>query len=228
MLSPFTLSQDSDKLTALYLDAVLLKDFFVKAKGSERLGIIRLWITEGIPYAFRDNPLLYEAARTFIARQVNVHTKEVTIVGSGRIGYSLKKKEWGRKFTPLYSDLDFTIISNDLYKNLVNDFQKWVGDIHTRKTRPENISQMDGWLKAIKTVNNNIPKGYINTKQLYSNKEGNYPTVKKCNSTMWMLNKILAQTASAPQISGVSIRVYSDWRACVRQLQNNFEDALIW
>src|SRR3989338_4203942 len=136
MIYPFTLSQNSDKLTDLYLDSVLLKDFFVKAKESERLGIIRLWITEGIPYAFKDNPLLYEEIRTFIAKRVNVHTKEVTLVGSGRTGYSLKKKEWGRKFTPPNSDLDFTIISNDLYKKLVADFQKWVNDFHTRKIKP--------------------------------------------------------------------------------------------
>ena len=188
MIYPFTLSQNSDKLTDLYLDSVLLKDFFVKAKESERLGIIRLWITEGIPFAFKDNPLLYEEIRAFIAKGVNVHTKEVTLVGSGRIGYSLKKKEWGRKFTPPNSDLDFTIISNDLYKKLVADFQKWVNDFHTRKIKPLDIQQMNTWLNAIKTVDDNIPKGYINTKQLFSNK--NYPTVRKCNFTMRKLKKI--------------------------------------
>jgi len=225
MIFPFTLSKDSDKLIDSYPDSTLLKDFFIKANESERYGIIRLWITEGIPFAFKNNPLLYEEIRAFIARGVNVHTKEVTLVGSGRIGYSLKKKVWGKEFTPS-SDLDFTIISNDLYKNLVNDYQKWVSDFHSRKIIPFSAQQTKTWIDAIRTVDENIPKGFINTKNLFSNV--NYSTVKKCNYTMWKLQERLAHTSNAPKISDVSIRVYSNWRACIKQLQTNFKVALIW
>lgn len=225
IILPFTLTKDSEKLIALYPDSNLLKEFFIKATDSERFGIIRLWITEGIPYAFRDNPLLYEEIRSFIAKGVNAHTKEVTLVGSGRIGYSLKKKVWGKKFTSA-SDLDFTIISNDLYGNLVKDYQAWVNDFRTKQIIPSNPQQTKNWLDAITTVNENIPNGFINTKHLFSNIK--YPTIKKCNYTMGMLQDKLKTTASAPKISDVSIRVYSDWKACVTQLQKNFKVALVW
>lgn len=222
----FSLKQESEKLTAVYLDPVLLKDYFTKARDSERYGIIRLWITEGIPFAFKDNPLLYEEIRSFIATGIGVHTKEVTIVGSGRTGYSLTKRKWGNPFVPTTSDLDFVIISNDLFKKLVIDFQKWVSDFHSRKTVPLDATQTRSWLNAIATVHRNIPKGYINTRQLFSNYS--YPVVKQCNLTMRRLKDKIHLTPSAPSISDVSIRVYASWKYCIKQLDESFKVALIW
>ncbi|MBI3520156.1 MAG: hypothetical protein HY062_12490 [Bacteroidetes bacterium] len=225
IISPFTLTQESEKLIDLYPDSELLKDFFIKASESERFGIIRLWMTEGIPFAFKENPLLYEEIRSFIAKGINVNTKEVTLVGSGRIGYSLKKKVWGKKFSSA-SDLDFTVISNDLYSNLVQDYQKWVNDFRLKKIIPFSPEQTKNWLEAIATIDANIPNGFINTKNLFSNIK--YPTVRKCNYTMSLLQGKLQTTANAPKISDVSVRVYSNWKSCVTQLQKNFKVALIW
>lgn len=223
---PFSLSPNSQNLKGVYPTPQEIKDVFKNASEVERYGIIRLWITEGIPYAFKDEPLIYEEIREFISRGVNVHSKEVTLVGSGRIGYSLKKKVWGKIFTKS-SDLDFTIISNELYSKLVNDFKKWVGDIESKKLEPKTVNELKGWLGSIEVVDRNIPQGFIYTKNLLP--YNGYSTVRQCYSTMNMLKEKLAQTKSAPKISDVSIRVYSDWKSCVRQLQINFKTALdLW
>ena len=223
---PYILSEHSTLLKDVYPKAEDIKNVFTKSNESERHGIIRLWITEGIPFAFKDNPLLYEEMRAFIAKGVNVNPKEVTLVGSARIGYSLKKKVWGQDFTNK-SDLDFTIISNDLYKNLISDFQKWTGDYASGKIIPHNTNQNKNWLKSIATVDENIPKGYINTKNLFSHT--NYPTVKGCYRTMTKLKERLEITESSPSVSDASIRVYSNWKTCIRQLEINFKTALdLW
>lgn len=226
MIIPFSLSSKSLTIKGIYPTSKEIMDVFTNASEVERHGIIRLWITEGIPYAFKDEPLIYEAIREFISNGVNVHSKEVTLVGSGRIGYSLKKKVWGKTFTNS-SDLDFTIISNNLYSNLVNDFKKWVSDIESNKLKPRTVNELKGWLGSIEAVDRNIPKGFIYTKNLLPYSD--YPTVRKCYGTMSQLKERLAKTENVPKVSDASIRVYSDWKSCIRQLQINFKTALdLW
>lgn len=223
---PFVLNEHSELLKGVYPNSEEIKNVFTKASQSERLGIIRLWITEGIPFAFKEKPLLYEEMRVFISKGVNVNPKEITLVGSARIGYSLKKKVWGKAFT-CRSDLDFTIVSGALYKKLVADFQKWTGDFSTGKIIPKSKSQTENWLKSIFTVNQNIPKGFINTKDLFSHYH--YATVKNCYRTMTQLKERLEITNNSPSIADASIRVYSDWTACTKQIEINFKTALgLW
>lgn len=226
MIFPFVLNEHSGLLKGVYPNSEDIKNVYTKSSRTERHGIIRLWITEGIPFAFKNYPLLYEEMRAFISEGVNVHPKEITLVGSARIGYSLKKKVWGKTFTNK-SDLDFTIVSNDLYKSLISDFQKWTGDFSSRKIIPNSKAQNQNWLNSIITVNQNIPKGYINTKDLHPHP--NYPSVKNCYRTMTTLKRRLEVTENFPSIADASIRVYSNWKACTRQLEINFKTALdLW
>jgi len=226
MVFPFIVTETSKHLLGAYPDSEQIKDVYTNASESERYGIIRLWITEGIPFAFKENPLLYEEIRRFIADGVKVHPKEITLVGSGRIGYSLKKKVWGREFTKT-SDLDFTIISNDLFTKLVSDFKKWVGDIESKKIIPRSPNELRGWLGSIEAVHKNIPQGFIYTKNLLP--YNNNPTVRICYNIMGKLQDRLSTTANAPRISDISVRVYSGWKTCIRQIQINFKSALdLW
>lgn len=220
---PLNLSPESVILKDLYPSHVLLKDVYCKINNNERLGVIRLWITEGIPYAFKDYPLLYEEIRAFIAKGVSVHTKEVTLVGSARIGYSLSEKEWGRKFNN-NSDLDFTIISNDLYERIVQDFQKWTRDLESRRITPKDYKEMLTWINNIEYLDQKIPRGFIQLKLLPYHI--NYPEVKKYYDTIWLLKKKLIDTPIAPNISKASIRVYSSWKTCINQIKINFSYAL--
>ena len=225
-INPFILSPETSNLKELYPDASFLKDIYTKTNSTERLGIIRLWITEGIPYAFKEHPLLYEEIREFIANGINVHTKDITIVGSARIGYSLSKHEWGRPFNS-NSDFDFTIVSNDLYKAIVGDFQRWVKDIELKRTLPKDVTEMSVWLSNINYLDKKIPTGFIQVKFIPYLK--NYTTVKKCYDTIWLLKKKLDVTQTAPRVSDASIRVYSSWKACIHQLQINIKSALeLW
>jgi hypothetical protein len=226
MIFPFTIKESSKQLVEIYPPSDKVKDVFSNATENERYGIIRLWITEGIPYAFKENPLLYEEIRTFVAKGVKVHPKEVTLVGSARIGYSLKPKVWGRNFTK-DSDLDFTIISNELYTRLVKDFQKWVGDIESRRIIPRTPNQLKSWLGSIETLNLNINKGFIYTKNLFPHRS--YPTVAQSYSTMNNLKDRLSATPNCPKLSDLSIRIYSSWNTCIRQIQINLKSSLnLW
>jgi hypothetical protein len=223
---PFLISYDAIDFKELYPNPLLLKKVYLNTNYSERLGIIRLWITEGIPYAFKSHPLLFEEIRNFIAKSLKINTKEVSLVGSARIGYSLSKKEWGRPFNS-NSDFDFIIVSNTLFANIVEEFQSWASDFGTRKIIPKDINETNTWLNNIKLLDKNIPKGFIQTKLIPYN--DNYTTIKKCYDTTWLLKKKFSATEAVPKVSDTSIRVYSSWKSCVKQMHINFNTALdIW
>lgn len=225
-INPFLISSDAIDFKEYFPNSSLLKTVYLNTNHTERLGIIRLWMTEGIPYAFKSHPLLFEEIRNFIAKLLNVDTKEVSLVGSARIGYSLSKKEWGRPFNS-NSDFDFIIVSNTLYGNIVKEFQNWVRDIETRKVLPKDLYEMNTWLANIQYLDQQIPKGFIQTRFIPYNI--NYTTIKKCYDTIWLLKKRFVVTEIAPKVSDASIRVYSSWKSCIKQMHINFNTALdIW
>ena len=220
---PFPPFAETINLVDQYPSPTQLRDTYINTTDSERIGIIRLWMTEGIPFAFKNHPILYEEVRGFIANGTNVNPKEVTLVGSGRTGYSLSKSEWGRPFNN-GSDFDFVIISNEMYGTLVKEFQTWVKDFSSNKVLPQNPNEMRVWLENIKYLDKKIPSGFIQLKLLpYNN---TYPLVKKCYDTLWILKRRLRYTKPIPSVADASIRVYSSWGACVRQLRINFNSAL--
>lgn len=225
-ISPFSISAHAINFKELYPNPSLFKTVYLNTNDKERLGIIRLWMTEGIPYAFKSHPLLFEEIRNYIAQSLKVDSKEISLVGSARIGYSLSKKEWGRPFNS-NSDFDFIIISDTLYSNIVKEFQNWVSDIEKGIVLPNNSYEMNIWLSNIKHLDQQIPKGFIQTKFIPNNV--NYKTIKKCYETIWFLKKKFVITEKVPKVSDASIRVYSSWKSCVKQMHINFNTALdIW
>ena len=66
------------------------------ALGSQEQAVVaRLWVSEGIPFAFRECPALYEVARAWLAEQLGLDSREISLRGSGRLGYSLSPKKMG-------------------------------------------------------------------------------------------------------------------------------------
>lgn len=208
--------------TPSYLNSSELLELIKNSDKNEIRQIAQQWITEGIPYAFKNSPLLYEKIRVYMSTRLNVLPKEITIVGSSRIGYSMKPNAWGRPLNQS-SDLDFTIVSNQLYSELVSDFQKWVKDLGEGTIIPLTEDQLSNWLNSIMTVNANIPKGYIYTRDLFAHKK--YPNISKCHSTLRDLREILLNTPDSPKLKKSSIRIYSSWDKCINQIQINIENA---
>jgi len=59
----------------------------------------RLWLFEGIPFAFRSCPAIYQLARERFAKELHVEPGQVTMTGSGRLGYSLAPKKFGTEYS---------------------------------------------------------------------------------------------------------------------------------
>ena len=86
---------------------------------------------------------------------------------------------------------------------------------------------MNIWLSNIKYLDQQIPKGFIQTKLIPNNI--NYKTIKKCYDIIYFLKKKFSITEEVPKVSDASIRVYSSWKSCIKQMHINFNTALdIW
>ena len=109
-----------------------------------RLALARLWLSEGIPYAFHARPAVYEEVRFWMAARIGIDPKEISIVGSARIGQSLSPDNIGKPFGDS-SDLDFLAVSNSLFKDLVEDFNKWAYDYESHALSPRNERERRFW-----------------------------------------------------------------------------------
>ena len=206
------------------------KDLFAEAVYPmvlrERKQVVRLWISEGIPFAFQHSPMLYEAIRNWLADQLGVHPKALTMVGSARIGFSLAASEYGRAFGP-GSDLDFAAISDRLFAAVASDFHKWNADVSDGSALPQNETEALYWRDNLNRLPQNISRGFIDSHKIPQWRR--YETVQKISQTFFLLGRRLAASPNVPIIrrrKGTSLRVYRDWDAFEDQFAFNLSRML--
>ncbi len=127
-MRPFDGSAVLDPLTEVYPAANVLLEAAKAGDRDAHYALSGLWLSEGIPFAFKTKPGIYEALRIWLAHRLNIQAKQITVVGSGRQGYSLSPDQnVGRPFVP-QSDLDMTVISSSLFQRLCDTFCRWEQD----------------------------------------------------------------------------------------------------
>ena len=74
--------------------------------------VVQEYLVSGIPRTMGERT--YHELRAEVANQWHLHPNEIMIVGSGKLGFSIKKKRRFQSFRP-DSDYDIAIISSDLF-----------------------------------------------------------------------------------------------------------------
>src|SRR4029077_7660969 len=116
-VQPFRPLASLHNLRDAYPAAVEIAKARLEGGYEARLAIARLWMSEGIPFAFLKSPALYEAVRTWVASRLVIEPKEITLTGSARLGQSLTPARLGAPFSDK-SDLDFATVSSSLFDRL--------------------------------------------------------------------------------------------------------------
>lgn len=219
-MEPFIISEDSSILNNINYPSIdIIKKLNFSLKPYEKSMFLHLYFTEGIPYAFKDNPLLYEKIRNWLAYNLNIDDKQITIIGSARIGYSLSPDKIAKKFCD-QSDLDFLIVSSDIFKKLVKDFEKWVNNFKLEIQKRNTINEYQAkLLQNIETLDSSIPRGFIDIKMIPNIKNNSF--ISLYNNLMWQVIERLKITNNAPRPKKASIRVYSSWKNCLLQMTKN-------
>lgn len=214
-MEAFKVPRELADLTGSYPDASMLVAAAKKGGEQSKIAIARLWLSEGIPYAFKDKPALYESVRSWLSIRLDVDPKDVHLTGSARIGQSLAPSKLGKVFGG-HSDLDIFIISLSLFEKMKSDFNSWSYKFESSETKPTNETERVYWQDNIHRGPKNINRGFIDS-GLTPNHEA-YKTITNISQTMWLLKGKLDVTEGAPLVKGASIRCYRDWGSYVRQM----------
>lgn len=214
-MEPFSITEAGMKLRGQYLQPQDLAGAVSGLTHFEREELISQWLSEGIPYAFKDSPLLFEAVRFWLAARLGVQPKCVTLVGSGRVGYSLAPfPRYGQPFGH-ESDLDLTIVSEKLFVGLKSAFERWRADVVNDAIRPRNEVEERYWADNLARLPGNIDRGFIDSYKIPNMPE--YADAQRLNNLLSIAFRKLQTTPGAPQIKRVSARVFRDWRSFLRQ-----------
>lgn len=217
-MTPFKTSSIFADLHGQYPEASKIQKVATSGGSVARNTIARLWLSEGIPYAFKEFPALYEEIRTWLAVRLDVDPKEISITGSARIGQSLAPYKIGKAFSS-QSDLDLFVVSETLLNKLRLDFNSWSFNVESGHTKPNNEREAGFWKENLTRGNSYFSKGFFDAKLIPTHSE--YTCASNIANTMWLLKEKLCVTPNAPQISSASIRCYRSWADFTQQVSIN-------
>jgi hypothetical protein len=214
-MEPFKVSTQLATLLDSYPEAKSLVDAAVTGGEQSKIAIARLWLSEGIPYAFRNKPALYESVRSWLGTRLGVDPKEIHLTGSARIGQSLAPKKLGEIFGD-HSDLDIFIVSHNLFERMKADFNHWSYEFEGGLVQPSNDKERRFWEDNNQRGPKLIQRGFLDSNMVPN--RATYPTIKNIAQTMWLLKGKLDITEKAPRVRSASVRCYIDWVSYVRQM----------
>ena len=217
-MEPFRIPEPLRNLTYPYPDPSLVLDAAGQGGESARIALAQLWLSEGLPYAFRECPAVYESVRSWLSAMLSVHAKEIGIVGSARLGASLVPNKLGRKFSDT-SDLDLFIISKDLFEKLREEFCQWSRAFESGEVVAGNPTEARYWRDNNKRVPKNIRAGFLDSKFIPNHES--YPVTKSIAESMFLLPGKLKCTRDEPNPKRASVRCYRSWDSFVRQKSLN-------
>ena len=194
-----------------------------------RRALARLWLSEGIPHAFRKCPAVYDSVRCWLSaclRDHSVHAKDIGIVGSARLGASFVPAKLGKPFSSA-SDLDLFIVSKRLFEVLKEEFYQWSREFENKEVDPIPGDTDRWWKNNSDGVPRNIKTGFLDVKKIPSSvrtKEGktkHYSVTRRINLRMEQLPERLKRTLDAPKPKEASVRCYKSWDCFVSQKSLN-------
>jgi hypothetical protein len=214
-MEPFKIPESLKSLTDPYPHPKGLLEIAQIGGDQARIAIAQLWLSEGIPHSFGCCPAIYEAVRCWLSVKLEVHAKEISLIGSARLGKSLASKKLGKPFLNYESDLDLFIVSRNLFEKLKEDSYRWSSDFEDKRIKPRNKREEHYWQNNNKQLPEIIARGFIFSDRIPNFPE--YPIAQNVNNTMWLLVEKLKITPNAPKPKKASIRCYSSWDSFVRQ-----------
>lgn len=222
---PFKVSEAAMMLVWPFPSANTLRDAGRGMASIEVECIMRQWVSEGIPYAFKDIPMVYEQMRGWLGNGLGISPKEITVVGSARMGYSLAPvPEYGRSFG-LHSDLDISVVSGSIFEGLRKDFQLWSVDFQGGVIQPRDEREKNFWIDNAERVPINLLRGFIDAKKIPNFRR--YGCTQRLANLMYVLKCKLDGTAGAPRIKRASVRAYKDWNAFIGQAKRSWHTVVV-
>jgi len=183
---------------------------------------LRSWWTEGIPFAFKRKPGEYERLRHWLAQRFNISARSITVIGSGRLGYSIVPKKQGSPFNPT-SDIDVFAVSQELFNKLKKDFERWMSDFSQGAVTPTE-AEKKYWTENQRCVPRNLAGGFIDASKIPARPR--YADAQRVLDIMSRATGSFAKSTEHGKIHKFTLRVYQNWGAADAQLKVNLSDII--
>lgn len=176
-----------------------------------------LWLTEGIPYAFKARPIAFEFARERLAKRLGESTKSISMTGSARTGYSYSPEKFGANYQPGKSDVDAFLVSDVWFKRLVSDFEVFLAQFRAGTIEPRGPAEAKYFAQNANETPGTIQRGFIDQWRIpYLNQFSHVSALS--NSIEAFRRDLNANVGPEERIARVSMRVYRSWERAIGQI----------
>ncbi len=198
---------------------------FARNCRDERELFVRLWLAEGIPYAFQEFPLLFQKSREWLANRIKVSTRDISVVGSAKIGYTLKPTNGTRPAFTGSSDIDYVIVSKPLFDRCAEDSMRFADDMNTGRIKPVTPAEKKWWPQDVDFITRNVPHGFVNSGKVPN--QDRYGATQDMERAFWSLTVRLKATKDCPAFTKATYRVYETHDAFIQQATINLGTAML-
>ena len=120
-----------------------------------------------------------------------------------------------------HSDLDFAVVSKDLFERLEAAFKRWIGNYAGGNVHPRHERERALWEANKNSVPSGLGRGFIDPHKIPT--WNRYPEAQIVGQAKYEAQEKLKATPNAPAVRNISVRVYRDWDSFVRQMAINLE-----
>lgn len=212
------LSESANNVKRVFIKPEDFKDIYFNINANEEESLLRHFIINNIPFAFKDKPILYEQIIQYLADKLEISATEIKLIGSAKTGFSISPSPNYGKIFGNHSDLDFSIINEALFLRLENEYLKWSGQFKENKIQPTNTTEERYWKDNLETGKNQIRKGFLDPRFI-PNRES-FEFTKQINSSMWIIQKYLNDDYDV-KVKKVSSSIYKNWSSFAARLNRN-------
>lgn len=173
------------------------------------------WLTEGVPFSFRYEPMTFERAREAMGHVLGESPKHISLTGSARLGYSL-----GENFGIAYgdkSDFDLFVVSEPLFVNLAIDGREFAARVLSGHAVANNKLEATWWQDTAEKMETLITERECIDHWLIPRRE-RYPTVDRISRSIIMFERSLTVHAKDQRKWKTSVRVFKNWDAAMRKI----------
>ncbi|RUW70903.1 MULTISPECIES: hypothetical protein [unclassified Mesorhizobium] len=181
-----------------------------------------LWLSEGVPFAFLAVPAVFQIARENLAKRLTISFRDISMTGSGRIGYSMSPSKFGTAYSA-DSDVDLFIISERWFSELSKQALQFLDDYKAGAVNPSNPTQREFWDDHLVRLPRNIDQGFLDARKIPTTRS---PAAKSLETAAWHFRRDVNLLSDAETVKRASIRVYQNWDSAVGQIAFNVRKAL--
>ncbi len=219
ILNYINLSQTASSINSHLTVANEFSENYKNIYAKEQESFLRHYIVNNSPFLFKTNPILFEQLTQYLVDKLEISPSEVKLIGSAKTGFSISyPPDYGVPFSKK-SDLDFSIISEDIFFQLEDEFRSWADQYRNKAitAKTEYIKRIwDANLYEVPTYQ--LKNGLIDAYKIPNWNE--FPIAKTINSSLSLMVINLKDKYSI-EVKGASARVYSSWSKFARQIKLN-------